>query len=182
MALTSKLSLVALGVGTIEITDAGQASHLSPAVPFAEAFQALDGSFSFTQADGETKEIKTVKGNIIAATTVDGKLSFKFVVPNTAKAMVNMFFKTVTVAEAAPAGYEVVGIKTEAKAINKMMKIHFSGSDQIYVFPFLSISRKFSGDNPQDTPIGIEISATVLSNPVVGEPDFYTLNKMDGTV
>lgn len=181
MAYTSKPSVVALGVGSVYVADYDAANNISPTGGWTEMFKTLKDSFSFTQEDGETVSITANTGETLYAYTTDGKTGFKFIIPNTSKAMLNMFFNTVTVSEAAPSGYEAVGMKTSNKSITKMIKIEFADKLQTYIFPFISVSRKYSGDNPNEAPIGIEVSATVTSNPDSSKPDYIIINKMDGT-
>lgn len=180
MAYTSKPSVTALGVGSVYVADFDAANQISPTGGWTEMFKTLKDSFSFTQEDGETTDIKANTGETLYSFTTDGKLGFKFIIPNTSKSMLQMFFNTVVVAEAAPTGFEAVGMKTSNKSIEKMIKIDFADKNQSFIFPYISVSRKYSGDNPNEAPIGIEVSATITSNPDPTKGDYFVVTKMDG--
>lgn len=179
MAYTSKTLIVAKGTGKFYFADK---SATPIAATWTEKFQTLKDSFSLTQDDGETSETYVDQSDLpIKQTTKAGKMSLKFTIPNVAKSMLTEFFNTVTVSEAAPAGYEATGLKVDAKKINKMIKVELAEQDLIIIFPNLDIFRKFSGDNVNETPLGIEVTGTVLANPDAGSADIIILHKMDGT-
>lgn len=179
MPYTSKSLIVAKGTGKFYFADK---SATPIAATWTEKFQTLKDSFALTQEDGETSETYVDQSDLpIKQTFKAGKMTLKFTIPNVAKSMLTEFFNTVTVSEAAPAGYEATGVKVDTKKLAKMIKVELAEQDLILIFPNLDIFRKFSGDNVNETPLGIEVTATVLANTDPAAADIIFLNKMDGT-
>lgn len=179
MAYTSKSRIVAQGTGKIFFANVS-------ATPIGATWdfdvQTLRGTLSLTQEDGESSETYIDQSDLpIKQTTKAGKFTVKFVIPNMSKASVSKFYNTVTVSEAAPAGYEASGVKVDTKKIDQMLKIEVAESDLIMIFPSIDIFRKLSGDNINETPMGIEVTVTVKSNPDPTKADIILLHKMDGT-
>lgn len=179
MPYTSKARIVAKGTGKFYWAPVGT-DYIG--ATYTEGFVTLRDTFSLTQEDPEVSDVNIDQSDLpIKSTAKAGKLTMKFVIPDMSKAMVANFFNTVTVSEAAPAGYEASGIKVDIKKIDKMIKVELAEQDLILIFPNLDIARKFSGDNINETPLGIEVTGTVLANPDPSKPDIIILHKMDGT-
>lgn len=178
MAATSKERIVAVGTGVLY-------SAAKTATPVGATWtpwvSTLKGSFSITQEDGETTEIFIDQSDLpIKQTYKAGKMNVKFTVPDMSKKNIMDFFETVTVSEAAPSGYEAIGVKVGSKKISKMLKVDLAEKDLTIIFPNLDIFRKFSGDNVNETPMGVEVTCTVLADPDAAKPDIIFLAKMDG--
>ena len=183
MANSAKTSVIAVGIGKI-FTATKSTTPL--AATWVESFQSIKDTFKMEQADGTAVEIFVDQSDAaIYSVTKAGAITATWQIPNTATAMLNTFFNTVTETSTVLAplvigtdSFEAVGMKLDLKDPNLMFKINVGTGDQAYIFHNISVSRKLIP--PSSTTAGaIELKLTVLANPDPAKSDFIILNKIN---
>jgi hypothetical protein len=183
MANSAKSSIIAVGIGKIYTATK---STTPLAATWVESFQSIKDTFKMTQETATVTEIYVDQSDLpIYSVSKAGKLSATFQIPNTATAMLNTFFNTVseTATVAAPVtgstwgskSYEAVGMKMSIKDPNIMFRVDIGVGDQIMIFYNLNVSKALIP--PTSTTAGaIEITFDVLANPDPAKSDFLILN------
>ena len=174
--MASRTSIIGIGTGKFSIATKLTTGIL--AATWVEAFQTLKDSVKLEQADGDVVEVFIDQSSLpVYSVKKAGKLTLTFSIPNTSTAMLNMFFN-VTTETSNDAAYEAIGMKMDLKDINKMIKMELAGSDQVWVFYNLTVSRKLTGSTLSTAPMVIEVTAQITANPDPAKSDFIILNKV----
>lgn len=174
--MASKTSIIGIGTGKFSIANKVSTGVL--AATWTEAFQTLKDSVKLEQADGDVVEVFIDQSALpVYSVKKAGKLTLTFSIPNLSTAMLNMFFNVAT-ETSNDAAYEAIGMQMSLKSVDKMIKMELAGSDQVWVFYNLTISRKLTGSTLSTAPMVIEVTAEITANPDPTKSDFIILNKL----
>lgn len=174
--MATKTVIYAQGTGTI-YTSAASETPLT--ATWVSTMVSLKNSLKITQEEGEIKESFIDQADApIARVKYSGKMTIEWTLPNTAKAMWEKLFKTVTTASPATGdftGMDATGVQLQPKTVNDMLRVDMKENGQKFVFPYVDWTTVFAKED-DDNPTCFKIKVTLMASDDAAQPDFYVLN------
>jgi len=164
-AMTQALKVLAK-TGKIYLADRGT---ITENTAWMEYFMTTENTLNIDQAEGTTQDIRTdQKTAPVSTIRTAGEFTISFDVPSVDSVVLALFFNTSTPSYT-PSGYTSIGVGTEMKTLNKMMKINFTNNDSDAIFTNVDLVGVVTKSS--DGAFSIRVTGTVLAAGGAGMED-----------